>query len=232
MSATEHDAGGGRSRFTYHGDEPEEGGVTSVQPKGQRQAGRPASPGVPGPEERLLDISELVRNIGMRYTHRIGIPPGDLPDLPTATPITGQVTLTNTGALLLLKGHVATSLSMDCYRCLNPTVEAVEVELEEAFPLVAANNAYHQTEVQAVDEDAPAAVISGNILDLGDLLRQELTVASPPQPLCREDCPGLLKPEEIEPEPEPTVEETPTDTRKSLEGLGALWAARQGDEPA
>lgn len=228
MSTTEREEGGARSRFSYHGDEPEEGGVTSVQPKGSRQGGgRASTPGVPGPEERLLDISELVRNVGMRYTHRIGIPPGGIPDLPTAKPIVGEVTLTNTGALLLLKGHVDTVLSMDCYRCLNATEEPVEADLEEAFPLVAMNNAYHQTEVQAVDEDEPAAVISGNVLDLGDLLRQELTVAAPPQPLCREDCPGLLKPEEIEPEPET---EEPADTRKSLEGLGALWAARSDDE--
>jgi uncharacterized protein len=34
-------------------------------------------------------------------------------------------------------------------------------------------------------------VIRGNVLNLGELLRQNLLLAAPLQPLCREECPGL-----------------------------------------
>ena len=225
------------SRFAYHGDEIEEGGVTSVVskedaasgPKTGRSQGRPASPGIPGPEERLLDISELVRSIGMHYIHRFSIPAGDVPDLPTAAPTVGQITLTNTGGLLLIKGEADTTLELECGRCLNLTTETVHADLDEAFPLVATNNAYQQEDVQAVDDDTTAAVIKGNVLDLGDLLRQELSLAAPLKPLCREDCPGL-KPEvmvevPITAEPEPV-------THNPLRGLAALLTPQEADDEA
>lgn len=63
------------SRFGYYGDEPTEGGVTSVRPK--NGAGmRPSSNGIPGPEEKLLDISEITRTMGMHYRHQFRLPPG------------------------------------------------------------------------------------------------------------------------------------------------------------
>jgi uncharacterized metal-binding protein YceD (DUF177 family) len=147
--------------------------------------------GAPGPEERLLDITEIVRNVGMRYRHVFRIPPFQLGDMDAAAPVEGELTLTNGGAALLLRGRAKTQLRMECTRCLTPTLQPVETELEEAFDLVASHDAFQQDEVHAVDDDTPASVISGNILDLGDLLRQNLLLAAPVQPLCREDCPGI-----------------------------------------
>ncbi len=207
------------SRFAYHGEdeEPGEGGVRSVNPDaagtdaermargGVGGAGENAGSnaarargevrtGVPGPEERLLDISELARTVGMHYTHVFSLPPYKDADMETVAPLYGEITLTNTGALLLLRGHVETTLRLECGRCLNPMDEPVEAELEEEFDLVAASSGPIRNpseEVHAVDEDTPAAVIKGNILDLADLLRQNLLLAQPLQPLCDEECPGI-----------------------------------------
>ncbi len=177
-------AGGGASRFAYHtGDETPEGGV--------RRVGTRGAAGVPRPGELLLDISEIARTLAMRYTHRFHIPPYPADDVEFAAPLTGEITLSNTGALLLLRGHVQTKLRLECGRCLTPIVEDVEADLEEEFDLVTSRNAFQQEEVQAVDEDTPASVIQGNVLNLGELLRQDLLLAAPLQPLCREDCPGL-----------------------------------------
>lgn len=178
------------SRFAYHGDDdPGEGGVHSTTKKTAN--GRTA--GAPGPEERRLDISELARTVGMRYTHHFDIPPRSAEgDFQPETPLVGKITLTNTGAILLLRGDVKTDLRLECARCLEPTVQPVETDLEEEFDLVSTNNnAFRQDEVQVVDEDTPAAVIAANVLDLGELLRQNLLLAAPLQPLCREDCPGI-----------------------------------------
>lgn len=172
------------SRFAYHGDDLAlEGGVQAV--------GKRPGAGAPGPEERLLDISELARTVGMRYTHHFHIPPRAEDDLDLAAPLDGALTLTNTGGLLLLRGNVETTLRLECARCLAPVAQEVAADLEEEFDLVTARNAFHQEEVQAVDEDSPASVIQGNVLNLGELLRQNLLLAAPLQPLCREDCPGL-----------------------------------------
>lgn len=178
---------GRSSRFAFRvADElPAEGGVRS-------SAGR-AGTGAPGPGERLLDISELARTVGMRYTHRFQIPPYSADDIVFAAPLVGEITLSNTGGLLLLRGNVAAKLQMECARCLAPFVQEVQTDLEEEFDLVTSRNAFHQEEVRAVDEDTPASVIEGNVLDLGELLRQNLLLAAPLQPLCREECPGVAR---------------------------------------
>ncbi len=192
------------SRFSYHTEiEPAEGGVRSVEaalkpPKPRPATGAAAPPaaaaGVPGPAERLLDISELVRNIGMRYTHRFDIPPHPADFVEYAASLIGEVTLTNTGAVLLVRGDVQTSVRMECGRCLAPTDEVVEADVEEEFDIVAKRNAFNQEEAHAVDEDTPAAVIEGNVLNLGELLRQNVLLAAPSKPLCREECEGLPNP--------------------------------------
>ncbi|MES2463683.1 MAG: DUF177 domain-containing protein [Armatimonadota bacterium] len=193
------------SRFAYFGNgEPESGGVysvgaakPSVKPGGtpNLNAGpRPASNGIPGPGERLLDISELARTIGMHYVHRFQIPPLDGAEegLTLAGPMEGQIRLTNTGAVLLVTGDVHAPLTLECGRCLTPTVAEVDADIEEQFDLVAASTASRQDVVTVVDEDTPASVIEGgSVLNLGELLRQNLLVAAPLQPLCREDCPGI-----------------------------------------
>src|SRR5208283_1576588 len=95
----------GRSRFGYYGDEPTEGGVHKVEEREKNRTvgpGRHSTPGVPGPQERLLDISELVRNVGMRYTHHFALPPTKQPDFETTKPIVGEITLTNAGGILHL----------------------------------------------------------------------------------------------------------------------------------
>jgi uncharacterized protein len=125
------------------------------------------------------------------------VPPYPADDLELAAPLDGQVTLTNTGGLLLLRGDVHTRLRLECGRCLAPTEQDVRADLEEEFDLVTSRNAFHQEEVQAVDEDTPASVIRGNVLDLGELLRQNLLLAAPLQPLCRDDCAGIPLDQEI-----------------------------------
>jgi uncharacterized metal-binding protein YceD (DUF177 family) len=193
------------SRFSYFGSgESESGGVYSVatsKPSGKTTGApnvnvgpRPASNGIPGPGERLLDISELARTIGMHYVHHFQIPPLDGAEegLTLAGPMEGQIRLTNTGAVLLVTGDVHAPLTLECSRCLTPTVVEVDADIEEQFDLVAASTASRQEVVTVVDEDTPASVIeAGSVQNLGELLRQNLLVAAPFQPLCREDCPGI-----------------------------------------
>lgn len=227
---TDESTAGSRSRFSYHGDDdPGEGGVSVARPKGNglRTATSASTPGVPGPDEPLLDISELARTVGMRYRHVFDFPPGRIPELTTVGPTRGEIRMTNTGAALILRGEVKSTVQLECSRCLNPIDEVLDADIEEDFDLVATHDAYRQEEVQAVDEDTPAAVIEGNVLNVADLLRQSLLLAAPLQPLCREDCPGIdhesylgLEPEFPEASEEP-VAETP------LKHLAELLEARR-----
>lgn len=219
-----NDIQSGSSRFTYHNDVAgEQGGV--------RRAGGVA--GAPGPAERLLDISELARSLGMRYIHGFEIPPHPADDIEYLAPLVGEVTLSNTGALLLLRGQVRTQLRLECGRCLEPVVQDLETELEEEFDLVTTRNAFYQEEVQAVDEDTPASVIEGNVLNFAELLRQNLLLAAPLQPLCREDCAGLDATGRKNVQPAATAEPAPDDVpgngENPLRRLAALLAEKRGE---
>jgi uncharacterized protein len=225
------------SRFSYHTEiEPEEGGVRSVtapKPPQQRPsagsggtAAVSAASGAPGPAERLLDISELVRSIGMRYTHRFDIPPHPADFVEYVAPLVGEITLSNTGAVLLARGRVQTTVRMECGRCLAPTDENVETDLEEEFDIVAKRNAFNQEEAHAVDEDTPASVIEGNVLNLGELLRQNVLLAAPSQPLCGEECAGLPNPAADTSEAEPLVADGP------LKRLAELLAQHDDEQAA
>ena len=198
------DAGQGdppRSRFSYFSDDdtPEEGGVKSVTttPANRKGAGgtqtvpgsRTSGSGTPGPAEKRLDVSELARTLGMHYAHTFAFPPGSIADLEAVSPIEGQITLTNTGAILLLQGRVTATLRLEDSRTLEPLDEEIEAELEEEFELVSKTGAFNREEMQALDEDEPAAVMEGNILNLAELLRQNLLLAAPLQPVGDDDVP-------------------------------------------
>jgi uncharacterized protein len=228
----------GRSRFSYFGDEPTEGGVHKVgereKQRTQATPGRYSTPGVPGPEEKLLDISELVRHVGMRYTHHFALPPSKTPDFETTQPIMGDVTLTNAGGILHLQGKARTTIRMECSRCLSPMEVPVTADIQENFDLVTSHNAYQQEEVQAVDEDTPAAVISGNVLDLADLLRQNLILEAPWQPICREDCPGIapgiVTITRQESELGSAADVVPPETQQPFRHLAALWQEKHPED--
>jgi uncharacterized protein len=166
--------------------------------------------------------------------------PGAEEGLDLAGPMEGEVELTNTGAALLLAGEVRATITMECGRCLNPTIQPVEAELDEQFDLVTTSSAYNQEIVTAVDEDEPASVIeNGNILNLGELLRQNLLLAAPLKPLCREDCPGIdiaghvgveytVEPDEPDAVPEPIEESIPDNPLRRLADL--MEAKRRSEE--
>src|SRR5581483_5948846 len=103
--------------------------------------------------------------------------------------VTGVVTFTRTQRGLLADCQFATTLALECGRCLEPATVPISGQFQEEF-------------VQAVDvrsgaplaesPDADAFTIDENHgLDLGEAIRQSVLMATPLQPLCRPDCRGL-----------------------------------------
>lgn len=221
------------SRLNYLGNDAPGGGKRSRKsgagPRTRHEPPQPSVNGVPGPEARRLDISEIIRTVGMHYRHRFAVPPDpDIPatELSATAPTTGELTLTNAGEALILRGKAHGVLRMECSRCLTSFEQGIDFDLEEEFDLVTEHNAFRQEEVRAVDENVTAPVIDGAILDLGELLRQSLLLSAPLQPLCREDCAGIGTPTQ-------SAEQAPSppETHRPLEALGALWQARDAGDP-
>ena len=170
-------------------------------------------------------MGEIIRTVGMRYTHAFAVTPDpelDGADLRVDVPTSGDFTLTNTGAALILRGKANGALRLSCSRCLEEFVQRVEFPLEEEFDLVADSDAPQPEEIRAVDANDTAPVIEGTVLDVGELLRQSLILEAPLQPLCREDCPGV--------EGGSREASAAPDTHRPLAGLAALLGDPESPE--
>ncbi len=138
-----------------------------------------------------FDLAEVIRTPGMRQVYEIHEPPFTDEDVEYVSPIEGRIAVTNTGALLLVRGPIQTVIAMECSRCLAPVRAPIDAELEEDFDLqVVEDSAHHDKAVKIVQEE-PEPVFEGKVLKLDVLIRQAALLNAPLQPLCREDCPGI-----------------------------------------
>jgi uncharacterized protein len=100
-----------------------------------------------------------------------------------------RVHLERRGELVQVSGSFGARLLLECSRCLRP------VELEVSGPL-------HMTyqpqplgaggeELELADDDLEVSFYTGEEIDLSGGLHDEVSLALPMAPVCREDCPGI-----------------------------------------
>jgi uncharacterized protein len=111
-------------------------------------------------------------------------------DIAPRSPLRGTVELLRTGQGILVMAQFRVELALICAHCLEPFTLAVSFELQENFrPLVdILTGAKLPT---APGEDEATLIDERHILDLSEVLRQEIILATPLYPICREDCAGI-----------------------------------------
>ncbi len=139
--------------------------------------------------EMKLDLSEIAQHVGMHATQEIDEPCfANDEEIECVSPVKGKIDLTNAGTLLIIRGTVTTDVRVPCGRCLNDVVLPVETEIDEQFDLVPLGDSIFAV---PEEEDKDFGLINNNVLDLGELIRQNLLVAIPISPLCTQECKGL-----------------------------------------
>lgn len=93
----------------------------------------------------------------------------------------------------LLRADLRGSLVTPCARCLEPAIVALDIPLTAVYEEV---DEKRLGKVAAPDdeedeEDGEIQHFSGGELDLGPQIRDEILMALPIGPLCREDCLGI-----------------------------------------
>lgn len=92
------------------------------------------------------------------------------------------------GEMLQAKGEYTAELDLVCSRCLQPSPLTIRGELDLVFKPAKPE----QTEEVQLDEDElEFSFYQAGEVDLAQALRDELSLALPMAPLCREQCPGL-----------------------------------------
>lgn len=88
-----------------------------------------------------------------------------------------------------LVGGVRTTLGVDCGRCLDTFEIPVDAKFDLLFlpegPLEA------EGEHQLHDADTGVSFYKDDVIDLGEVMREQFFLALPMKPLCRPDCRGL-----------------------------------------
>ncbi len=126
----------------------------------------------------------------MRSTQEINEPCfAEDEELECVSPVTGVIEVTNSGSLLLIHGKVKTEIRLQCGRCVSDMIMPVEGEIDEQFRLVHLGDSI--VAMPEDEEDTDQELVNNNILDLEELIRQNLLVGIPIQPLCTPDCKGL-----------------------------------------
>ena len=139
-----------------------------------------------------VNVAQLLRaQVGTFRSYEFGEQEPDLStELNLRSPIEGRVKLTRTPRGILADVAYRVTVEQECGRCLEPVPTGLESELSEEY--LAMTNVATGQPLAGVVAEADEQVISPNHeVDLTDVIRQDIVVQQPIQPLCRVDCAGL-----------------------------------------
>ena len=91
-----------------------------------------------------------------------------------------------------VRGRLQAEVALSCGRCLEGFALSIEQELDLFYlPHEKGQEQEEEDEVELSDRDVVVAYYSGDRLDLGDVIREQLYLTVPLARVCREDCRGL-----------------------------------------
>ncbi|MCW5947080.1 MAG: DUF177 domain-containing protein [Fimbriimonadales bacterium] len=151
----------------------------------------------------VIDLNDAIQHPGKHLDFEISTNLEEVEDIDLLQPIAGNLHAVSTGNMLLLRGKFDTTAVVECSRCLSPINLELEFEVDEQFPVAGIPASGGGNTYAHVEEDEPSPLFDGNSLRVEELLRQDLLLALPAQPLCSPDCQGIdLGPSESEGRPE------------------------------
>jgi uncharacterized protein len=133
----------------------------------------------------VLDTHELGRRAGaMKVVQTSVEAPADLGigviGVPLGSPIELDLRLESVVEGVLVSGSATVEVRGECVRCLGEVSDELEVAIQELY-------VYPGVE----PDDDLASRLEGDLIDLEPLLRDDVVLDLPFQPLCRDDCSGL-----------------------------------------
>jgi uncharacterized protein len=111
---------------------------------------------------------------------------GPVHDYTFAGPAAVQVRYYRAGLELFFSGRAVGPVLGSCARCLDPF--SFRLDVPYAFVLVPHG---HRTDDDQEEEDVNLSYYRGHEVDLSPLIREQVVLSLPMQPLCRDDCRGL-----------------------------------------
>jgi len=104
-------------------------------------------------------------------------------------PVEATFRLERQGGGILARGAFQTAATVLCSRCSEPVTVAVSDQFEVLF--VESAGASRSQEIELTAQEMDIDTLRDDRLDLSGLLRENVLLSLPFQPLCRADCRGL-----------------------------------------
>jgi len=104
-------------------------------------------------------------------------------------PLTGVIHLEKHGNAILVRGRLAGALTLICGRCLATFPWPLAVDFDLLLEAGALRGGGEEVELSAADLDVD--YVQGDEIDLEAIIKEQVLLALPLKPLCREDCAGL-----------------------------------------
>ena len=137
-----------------------------------------------------IDITPLLKSVGrtikINEEEKASYPEDNLIFMDPVK-VTGE--LTNTGDTILFEGKVSTAVRMSCGRCLKEYTQPLEFGIEEEYAKKGLGKKAQKNEIELGENDFVYEVGSDNKIDLSEVIRQNILIEVPIQPLC-EECKG------------------------------------------
>jgi uncharacterized protein len=100
--------------------------------------------------------------------------------------------LIKSGPDIFFKGRVKGKMGLSCGRCLEPFSSGFDIPVRSEWRLIPApSKSSAKKEGVSQIEDLETGLIKEGVLDLTERILEEVILAIPIQPLCRETCLGL-----------------------------------------
>ena len=104
--------------------------------------------------------------------------------------LAADVVFTRAGHDVLAAGQLTGAVTLPCGRCLEPADVPVNVAFHMTF-VPAGGDAEEPLELELTEQVIDVRTYDLGKIDLEETLREELLLALPYAPVCREDCKGL-----------------------------------------
>lgn len=137
----------------------------------------------------LLDLSQMrgERDRLQRTYAPSAFEPDD--EYAIVQPVTLALDVHKKNREVTLIGHVSTVVELQCSRC----VERFTLPVDASFDLFYLPHSENtgEGEVEIEEDDLETAFYRDDVIDLGQLIREQFYLVLPMKPLCRDDCRGL-----------------------------------------
>lgn len=137
-----------------------------------------------------IDVRELesgpLRMSGEIPQQELNLDPNDLKvwgKIPVA------LTAEKAGREVRIRGQIQAEVVLLCSRCLEPIRISLTPQFDQFYQR--AGSAHLVGEIALQEKDTEIAFFQGDFIEVSDIVREQIVLAVPMKPMCREDCQGL-----------------------------------------